>query len=316
VDVSSLIQAHPHDFEKDDDSNFHIDFLTVATNARAWNYNIKQSTRHEVKVIAGKIIPAIATTTSAICGMIDIEFCKLVLGLQHSLGSSPFANYNMDLAVPTFNAFRPAKAILFDSPLGPTCSWDIMDITEAEAPTLQALIDMLAQRYGQKVQKLSVHLGVQGKIGKKLYEASDRHYLDWSLSLSEDGKSFVAGGNLMEKSMWSASLRDYNQKLATLGQPATATNPMGGIKLGGPTHQRILDQIKVYQSKISEVKRSFLSELSGSVKQLYATRCLPVENDFEKESEFQEAQQCVSSIFVIESLARFIPLTSLHFSIS
>ena len=49
IDVTSLIKAHPHDFEKDDDSNFHIDYLTAATNLRAWNYSIKASERDTVK---------------------------------------------------------------------------------------------------------------------------------------------------------------------------------------------------------------------------------------------------------------------------
>jgi molybdopterin/thiamine biosynthesis adenylyltransferase len=64
IDTSSLQPAYAHEFEKDDDSNFHIDFLTVATNLRAWNYDIKQSQRHAVKVTAGRIIPALATTTA------------------------------------------------------------------------------------------------------------------------------------------------------------------------------------------------------------------------------------------------------------
>ena len=35
VDPSTLSAASPHDFEKDDDDNFHIDFLTIASNLRA-----------------------------------------------------------------------------------------------------------------------------------------------------------------------------------------------------------------------------------------------------------------------------------------
>jgi hypothetical protein len=280
VDTSSLLQAHPHDFEKDDDSNFHIDFLTAATNARAWNYNIKQSTRHEVKVTAGKIIPALATTTSAICGMIDIEFCKLVLGLQHSLGCSPFTNFNMDLAVPTFNGFRPSQASLYNSPLGPTCSWDIMDISESEAPTLEAFIGALTRKYGHHVNKLCVHLGVQGKVGKDIYDASHRRFLDWSLSLSEDGKTLIASGDVMEKSMWSNTLQAIKQKLTTLGQP-------GGINVGCPYHKELLCQFQKIQSTIEKVKREFLSDLSSSVKHLYAAKSRPNDQD----SDCHEAQQ-------------------------
>ena len=50
VDPSSLQPVVVHDFEKDDDDNWHIDFLTASANLRAWNYNIKATPRHAVKV--------------------------------------------------------------------------------------------------------------------------------------------------------------------------------------------------------------------------------------------------------------------------
>ena len=66
-------------FEKDDDTNHHIDFLTAVANLRARNYKIEEGSRHKVKMIAGKIIPAIATSTALIVGMCGMELLKSVV---------------------------------------------------------------------------------------------------------------------------------------------------------------------------------------------------------------------------------------------
>ena len=56
----------PLEFEKDDPTNFHVAYTTACANLRARNYGIKEVSKHEAKRLAGRIIPAIATTTGKI----------------------------------------------------------------------------------------------------------------------------------------------------------------------------------------------------------------------------------------------------------
>jgi ubiquitin-activating enzyme E1 len=65
----------PIEFEKDFD--LHVEVVTSASNLRARNYGIQPADKHKTKFVAGKIVPAIATTTSLVTGLVCLELYKV-----------------------------------------------------------------------------------------------------------------------------------------------------------------------------------------------------------------------------------------------
>ncbi|XP_037632219.1 ubiquitin-like modifier-activating enzyme 1 [Sebastes umbrosus] len=109
--LKSSAMMYPTDFEKDNDSNFHIDYIVAASNLRAENYDIPAADRLQSKRIAGRIIPAIATTTAAVAGLMCLELYKLVQG--HQKISSYRTGY-MYLAAPHIVLSQPNRARHFE----------------------------------------------------------------------------------------------------------------------------------------------------------------------------------------------------------
>lgn len=65
------------EFEKDDDKNGHIDFIYASSNLRAEIFKIEKCDIIKTKLIAGKITPAIASTTAAIVGLVSLQLYTL-----------------------------------------------------------------------------------------------------------------------------------------------------------------------------------------------------------------------------------------------
>lgn len=145
------------EFEKDDDSNGHIEFIYAASNLRANNYRIENCDIYKAKIIAGKIIPAIATTTAGIVGLVSLQLltlmksedikyireCSFNLAFNNFMKSSPtqcgFINDNQN----ENTKYIPDKYTV----------WDFIEINESM--TIKKFIEYIDENYKIKISSIS-----------------------------------------------------------------------------------------------------------------------------------------------------------------
>lgn len=146
----SQVQILPLDFEKDDDSNYHMKFIVACSNLCASNYGIPHADFHQSKLIAGNIIPAIATTTSLVSGLVCLELMKLVQGYTNP---ELYKNGFVNLALPFFGFSEPMPAPVqkyYDN------EWTLWDRFEVDGEmTLQEFIDFFKKKHSLDIAMLS-----------------------------------------------------------------------------------------------------------------------------------------------------------------
>ena len=145
INISVIKNLKSVEFEKDNDSNFQIDLIYSMSALRCKNYKIEPMDWITVKLKAGKIIPALSTTTSSIAALQTIELVKIISGLNVSQNRNSFLN----LALPYLQCAEPGmcQQMKITDKLSSNL-WDRWDIVLSIGnDTIKNLFDILFNKY-------------------------------------------------------------------------------------------------------------------------------------------------------------------------
>eukprot|EP00276_Gloeochaete_wittrockiana_P001504 CAMPEP_0184672430 /NCGR_PEP_ID=MMETSP0308-20130426/86094_1 /TAXON_ID=38269 /ORGANISM="Gloeochaete witrockiana, Strain SAG 46.84" /LENGTH=1027 /DNA_ID=CAMNT_0027119757 /DNA_START=423 /DNA_END=3506 /DNA_ORIENTATION=+ len=172
----------PIEFEKDDDANFHMEFIAAASNLRARNYKIPEADRLKSKGIAGKIIPAIATTTAVVAGLVCLELYKLVL----KKGLTKYRNGFVNLALPFFGFSDPVEAPKQKMLDSKWTLWDRFDIDEGRDLTMAEFLEYFKSKHRLEISMISCGLTlIYSSFGKAAKERLPMKLKDIVVTLSK-----------------------------------------------------------------------------------------------------------------------------------
>lgn len=175
------------EFDKDDSTNHHIQFITCCSNMRARAYSIPVADFNQTKRIAGNIIPAMVTTTSLVTGLVGFEMLKyLLIQFHHHQATSAagstsskvylaadeepeklvtlFRSAFVNIALP-FIAFSDpiaAQSRSYALPSGKKLRWGIwdrLDVAEGRDMPVKELVQLLHERYELEVFMIALTNG-------------------------------------------------------------------------------------------------------------------------------------------------------------
>jgi ubiquitin-activating enzyme E1 len=149
-------QLTPIEFDKDLDD--HMLFVTACSNLRAMNYSIPTEDTHRSRAIAGRIIPAIATTTALVTGLICMELYKIVGTPRKVLTIEAYKNGFLNLSVPFMTLSEPTppkktKCLLKGKDWEWT-AWDSLDMNLGDI-TMGEFMDYFESEYNLEISMLS-----------------------------------------------------------------------------------------------------------------------------------------------------------------
>ena len=172
LDIKNIPKLTPIEFEKDNDANYQIDLIYSMSGLRCLNYSIEPFDWITCKLKAGKIIPALATTTSCISALQTIELLKIIKELDVDKNRNTFLN----LAIPIMQNSEPGAVIknkIIDNLYSNI--WDIWEVNInkdiKKENCIQFLFDELIAKY--KIYPKDIFLGKKPIFLDMLYKGKE-----------------------------------------------------------------------------------------------------------------------------------------------
>jgi len=204
-----------------------------------------------------------------ICGLVDIEFLKLVKGLHK--GENPldqFYNANVNLATGSqaMNLFRPEPVIKRPTKLAKFpefTSWD-KEVVRGEM-SVKALVEYLETKYGMTISHL-----LPPKQDKIItFDASQKAKLDWKIEVTEESKVTV----------------EPEAVYGAWPQLRMAVQMLGRVPAGA-ARNNFLNQVNKSIQSLNGVKENFTKRFEGPVSEAYYATARPSDEEADKQKYF------------------------------
>ena len=207
IDINNII---PIKFEKDNDENKHVFFINLCANLRAKNYRIPNIDEQETKMIPGRIVPAIASTTAMITGFACMQLLTLlttdnIFLLKNCYLDTSINNYQINFPSDVIHMEDQDYNALVDGPaIAIPKGWTVWDIINIKGPmTCQEFIEFFKKEYNVKILAISsnfksiIQLFMPSKIKKLPLKIED---------IYEKNNGLKKG----QKSLWLEISADFN----------------------------------------------------------------------------------------------------------
>ena len=144
------------DFEKDDDSLGHVQWLLTSSNIRNIQYKIEEADLYNTRKIAGNIIPAMITTTALVSGFQILEYIKLIKFYKKGIKPSKtdieyYKNRFVNLNTNYIDGITPTKAEV--NKIG-SLELTLWDRLEVDTNNIEKVMEQVYKLTGKKVEYL------------------------------------------------------------------------------------------------------------------------------------------------------------------